>query len=336
MPRLSPASEPKKLSQNEPVRRRGQAGEVGRRAGAARRCAEPRPVRARSRSRRLTAAEPLGLASKAALTPIPGRSPAGCRSGRLSSSSSRRDPISAPRPPRVGGGDPGATGARPAEVTEQPPGRATPPPRGWHLPGQLHGRRLPREAARLAPSFSSLPAPLLPAAGRTNPLGHGCKSNLVPPAPPPVAQSAVTAQNGHGTFPARPRGCAATEGVDGTADGAAARRRAHFLCPSLLPLPDSSGNCVITSCHRKPTSRRCKQTNTLCLHPSQNHPIGKERAGANGKGKANNKKKKSANKTETTKHPPATPPQRKKKKNHQNSPESWQLREPASGQGGFV
>lgn len=180
-------------------------------------------------------------------------------------------------------------------MTEQPPGPGAAglrlPRGGGTFPASCTAAGSHQQQPGSPPPSPPSRLPLLPAAGRTNPLGHGCKSNLVPPAPPPLPQSPVTAEKGRGTFPARPRGHAATEGVDGTADRAAARRQAHFLCPSLLPLPDSSGNCVITSCHRKPTSRRCKQTNTLCLHPSQNHPIGNERAGANGKGKANLKKK---------------------------------------------
>lgn len=52
------------------------------------------------------------------------------------------------------------------------------------------------------------------------------------------------------------------------------------------PTPRQFWKLCITSCHRKPTSRRCKQTNTLCLHPPKittaPPPIANERAGVNG------------------------------------------------------
>lgn len=170
--------------------------------------------------------------------------------------------------------------------------RATPPPRGWHLPGQRHGRRFPFETARLAPTSSSsssrLPLPLLPAAGRTNPLGPGCKSNLVPPAPLPKPRTPVTAENGQSTFPTRPQLHAETGGGGGrrgtTRDGTVVwrieRQQQHggdlssFSVSVSPPTPRQFWKLCITSCHRKPTSRRCKQTNTLCLHPPQNneHP----------------------------------------------------------------
>lgn len=85
----------------------------------------------------------------------------------------RRPLTAAPRAPRAASG---------GEQTEPPPCPAPPgytSPRGWHLPEQRHhpqpyGTRLPCETARLAsPSSSRRPLPLLPAAGRTNPLGPG-------------------------------------------------------------------------------------------------------------------------------------------------------------------
>lgn len=103
-------------------------------------------------------AEPSGITSKAALTPTAGSSPAGCRSGRLSSSSSRSDSISAPAPHRA---HPGAARGRRAEATEQPPGYTSPA-----------GVAPSRPAARPPAPTSSSPARpllLLPPGSRSSP-----------------------------------------------------------------------------------------------------------------------------------------------------------------------
>lgn len=86
--------------------------------------------------------------------------------------------------------------------------------------GTAAGFHLKRPGSPLPPPSPRLPLPLLPAAGRTNPLGPGCKSNLVPRAPPPLPQSPVTAENGQSTFPPNPH-LHATMEAEGERDGTA-------------------------------------------------------------------------------------------------------------------